>query len=94
MNQKQYHSLEEFPMMMNMADVAAALGIPEPERTNSPTAQTSRRFRSANGLSFRVRNSSIGWTGSVRNKNARKEDWTCYSAVFVVIVLANRKRRR
>ena len=27
MNQKQYHSLEEFPMMMNMTDVAAALGI-------------------------------------------------------------------
>ena len=27
MNQKQYYSLEELPLMMNMADVAAALGI-------------------------------------------------------------------
>ena len=27
MNQKQYHSLEELPPMMNMADVAAVLGI-------------------------------------------------------------------
>ena len=27
MNQKQYHSLEELPLMMNMAEVAAVLGI-------------------------------------------------------------------
>ena len=27
MNQKQYHSLEEFTMMMNMTDVVAVLGI-------------------------------------------------------------------
>ena len=27
MNQKRYHSLEELPLMMNMTDVAAALGI-------------------------------------------------------------------
>ena len=27
MNQKQCHSLEELPLMMNMADVAAVLGI-------------------------------------------------------------------
>ena len=27
MNRKQYHSLEELPLMMNMADVAAVLGI-------------------------------------------------------------------
>ena len=27
MNQKQYHSLDELPLMMNMTDVAAALGI-------------------------------------------------------------------
>ena len=27
MNQKRYHSLEEVPLMMNMTDVAAALGI-------------------------------------------------------------------
>ena len=26
MNQKQYHSLEELPLMMNMTDVAAVLG--------------------------------------------------------------------
>ena len=27
MKQKQYHSLEELPLMMNMTDVAAVLGI-------------------------------------------------------------------
>ena len=27
MKQKQYHSLEELPLMMNMADVATVLGI-------------------------------------------------------------------
>ena len=27
MNQKRYHSLEELPLMMNMTDVAAVLGI-------------------------------------------------------------------
>ncbi len=27
MNQKQYHLLEELPLMMNMTDVAAVLGI-------------------------------------------------------------------
>ena len=27
LNQKQYHSLEELPLMMNIADVAAVLGI-------------------------------------------------------------------
>ena len=27
MNQKQYHSLEELPLMMNMTEVAAVLGI-------------------------------------------------------------------
>ena len=27
MNQKQYHSLEELPLMMNMTDVAAVLSI-------------------------------------------------------------------
>ena len=27
MNQKQYHSLEELPLMMNMTDVADVLGI-------------------------------------------------------------------
>ena len=27
MNQKQYHNFEELPLMMNMTDVAAALGI-------------------------------------------------------------------
>ena len=70
MNRKQYHSLEELPLMMNMTDVAAA--SPEPERTNSPMTAVSPHFRSANGLSFRARNFSNGWTDSVRNKNVRE----------------------
>ena len=72
MNQKQYHSLEELPLMMNMTDVALSLVFPEPELTNSRTAQTFRHFRSANGLSFHARNSSTGWNGSVRNENVRE----------------------
>ena len=63
MNQKQYYSLEELPLMMNMTDVAAVLGI-------SRAGAYSPHFRLANGLSFHARNSSIGWIGSVRNKNA------------------------
>ena len=43
---------------------------PEPERTNSPMSAVSPHFRLANGLSFHARNSSIGWIGSVRSKNA------------------------
>ena len=70
MNQKQYHSLEELPLMMNMTDVAAVLGISRAGATNSPMTAVSPHFRSANGLSFHARNSSIGWIGSVRNKNA------------------------
>ena len=35
MNQKQYHSLEELPLMMNMTDVAAVLGISRAGATNS-----------------------------------------------------------
>ena len=72
MNQKQYHSLEELPLMMNMTDVAVVLGISRAGGTSSPTVQISRRFRSANELSFRVRNFSNDWTGSVRNKNVRE----------------------
>ena len=71
MNQKQYHSLEELPLMMNMTDVAAVLGISRAGATNSPMTAVSPHFRSANGLSFHARNSTIGWIGSVRNKNAR-----------------------
>ena len=71
MNQKQYHSLEELPLMMNMADVAAVLGISRAGAYKlAHEQQISRHFRSANGLSFHARNSSIGWIGSVRNKNA------------------------
>ena len=70
MNQKQYHSLEELPLMMNMTDVAAVLGISRAGATNSPMTAVSPHFRSANGLSFHARNSSIGWIGSVRTKNA------------------------
>ena len=72
MNQKQYHSLEELPLMMNIADVATVLGISRAGAYKLAHSADSRRFRSANELSFRVRNFSNGWTGSVRNKNARE----------------------
>ena len=58
MKQKQYHSLEELPLMMNMTDVAAVLGI---SRAGAyKLAHDSPHFRLANGLSFHARNSSIG----------------------------------
>lgn len=70
MNQKQYHSLEELPLMMNIAMLPPSSASPEPELTNSPMTAVSPHFRLANGLSFHARNSSIGWIGSVRSKNA------------------------
>ena len=73
MNQKQYHSLEELPLMMNMADVAAVLGISRAGAYSSPMTSIFRLSRLANGLSFHARNFSNGWTGSVRNKNAREK---------------------
>ena len=41
MNQKQYHSLEELPLMMNMTDVAAVLGI---SQSRSVQARPQCRF--------------------------------------------------
>ena len=70
MNQKQYYSLEELPLMMNMTDVAAVLGISRAGVYKLAHAAVSPHFRLANGLSFHARNSSIGWIGRVRNKNA------------------------
>ena len=60
MNQKQYHSLEELPLMMNMADVAAVLGISRAGAYKLAHSQTFRHFRLANGLLFHERNSSTG----------------------------------
>ena len=42
MKQKQYHSLEELPLMMNMTDVAAVLGISRAGATNSPMTAVPR----------------------------------------------------
>ena len=50
MNQKQYHSLEELPLMMNMTDVAAVLGISRAgayklaHDSRFPAFQISKRF--------------------------------------------------
>ena len=50
MNQKQYYSLEELPLMMNMADVAAVLGISKAgaykfaHRADFPAFQIGRRI--------------------------------------------------
>ena len=60
MNQKQYHSPEELPLMMNMTDVAAVLAFPEPERTSSPTALISRLSKSADASLSRAKNFSAG----------------------------------
>ena len=73
MNQKQYHSLEELPLMMNMTDVAAALGISRAGAYKLAHSADFPAFQIANGLSFHARNSSIGWIGRVRNKNAREK---------------------
>ena len=63
MNQKQYHSLEELPLMMNMTDVAAALGISR--------AGAYKLAHSADFPAFQI-GKPIGWIGSVRNKNVRE----------------------
>ena len=50
MNQKQYHNFEELPLMMNMTDVAAVLGISRAgayklaHASDFPTFQIGRRI--------------------------------------------------
>ena len=70
MNQKQYHSLEELPLMMNMTDVAAVLGISRAgayklaHNADFPAFQIGRRIVVS-------REKFLEWLdGSVRNKNA------------------------
>ena len=57
MNQKQYHSLEELPLMMNMTDVAAVLGI---SRAGAYKLAHSADFRSADASLSRAKNFSAG----------------------------------
>ena len=57
MNQKQYHSLEELPLMMNMTDVAAVLGI---SRAGAYKLAHSADFRSADASLSRGKNFSAG----------------------------------
>ena len=95
MNQKQYHSLEELPLMMNMTDVAAVLGISRAgayklaHDSHFPAFQIGKRIVVS-------REKFLDWLDrqGEEQKMCVKEDWTCYSAVLVVIVCANRKRRR
>ena len=95
MNQKQYHSLEELPLMMNMTDVAAVLGISRAgayklaHDKHFPAFQIGRRIVVS-------REKFLDWLDQQceEQKMCVTGNWTCYSAVFVVIVCANRKRRR
>ena len=89
MNQKQYHSLEELPLMMNMADVAAVLGISRvgayklTHDSYFPAFQIGKRIVVS-------REKFLDWL----DRQCEEQNWTCDSAVLVVIVCANRKRRR
>ncbi len=95
MNQKQYHSLEEFPMMMNMTDVAAALGISRAgayklaHSVDFPAFQIGRRIVVS-------REKFLGWLDrqSTEQKMCLSAKSTRYFTVLVVIVCANRKQRR
>ena len=88
MNQKQYHSLEELPLMMNMTDVAAVLAFPEPELTSSPTVQISERFRSARAHRCLAGKNFLGWLDrqSTEQKCAWAQKSTSYFTVFVVVI--------
>ena len=70
MNQKQYHSLEELPLMMNMTDVAAVLGISRAGAYKLAHSADFPAFQIGKRIAVHARNSSIGWIGSVRSKNA------------------------
>lgn len=86
MNQKQYHSLEELPLMMNMTDVAVVLGISRAGAYKLAHSADFRRFRSADASLSRGKTSSAGWTGSPQNKNVPERKSTRYFTVFVVVV--------
>ena len=69
MKQKQYHSLEELPLMMNMTDVAAALGISR--------AGAYKLAHSADFPAFQIgkrivvsREKFLDWLNRRENKNA------------------------
>ena len=95
MNQKQYHSLEELPMMMNIADVATVLGI---SRAGAYKLAHDSRFP-AFQIGKRIvvsREKFLDWLDQQCEEQKMRVtgNWTCYSAVLVVIVCANRRQRR
>ena len=73
MNQKQYHSLEELPLMMNMTDVAAALGISRAGAYKLAHSADFPAFQIGKRIVVSREKPSIGWIGRVRNKNAREK---------------------
>ncbi len=87
MNQKQYHSLEELPLMMNMTDVAAVLGISRAgayklaHSADFPAFQIGRRIVVS-------RENFLGWLDrqSTEQKMRLSAKSTRYFTVLVVVV--------
>lgn len=87
MNQKQYHSLEELPLMMNMTDVAAVLGISRAgayklaHSVDFPAFQIGRRIVVS-------REKFLGWLNrqSTEQKMRLSAKSTRYFTVLVVVV--------
>ncbi len=93
MNQKQYHSLEELPLMMNMTDIAAVLGISRAgayklaHSADFPAFQIGRRIVVS-------RENFLGWlTDSPQNKNVpERKKYSLFHCVCGSCV-SYRKRR-
>ena len=87
MNQKQYHSLEELPLMMNMADVAAVLGISRAgayklaHSADFPAFQIGRRI-----VVSREKIPRLAGPAVHRTKMRLSAKSTRYFTVFVVVV--------
>lgn len=87
MNQKQYHSLEELPLMINMTDVAAVLGISRAgayklaHSADFPAFQIGRRIVVS-------RENFLGWLDrqSTEQKMRLSAKSTRYFTVLVVVV--------
>ena len=72
MNQKQYHSLEELPLMMNIVDVATVLGISRAGAYKLAHDSRFPAFQIGKRIVVSRENFSNGWIGSVRNENVRE----------------------
>ena len=86
MNQKQYHSLEELPLMMNIADVATVLGISRAGAYTLAHSVDFPAFQIGRRIVVSRENSRLAEPPVHRTKMCLSAKSTRYFTVFVVVV--------